>query len=217
MSEIYRYGLLGYPLGHSFSPAYFKRLFGRLGLSETHVYELFALHPAEIPALLARPDIRGLNVTIPYKQVLWPYLTGAGAAAKALGAVNVLRRKDGGWWGENTDVIGFEQSLRRWLAERPGGFAPLPARNRLRAAVVLGDGGASAAVQYVLHGWGLPFDVVTRRPRPLCGSGHGRPLSADVPVGEALGAGVTAAGSPASAGARRAPWRSNPRPLPAVT
>ncbi|MDE7149354.1 MAG: hypothetical protein K2O01_02945, partial [Bacteroidales bacterium] len=135
-------------------------------------YELFACQPEEIPALLARRDICGLNVTIPYKQALWPYLAGASPAALALGAVNVLRRRHGAWWGENTDVIGFERSLQRWMGLPAVGASP-PARQRLRAAVVLGDGGASAAVQYVLHNWGLPFDVVSRRPRPQ-GSGPGR-------------------------------------------
>lgn len=162
---IRRYGLLGYPLGHSFSPAYFQEKFARLGLSGTHTYELFALQPDGIPGLLARTDLCGLNVTIPYKRALWPYLAGAGEAATALGAVNVLRRQNGAWWGENTDVIGFERSLLNWVG-RPGDGAEA-LRHRLRAAVVLGDGGASAAVQYVLQRLGLPFDVVTRRPRPL--------------------------------------------------
>ncbi len=164
-AAIRRYGLLGYPLGHSFSPAYFQEKFARLGLSGTHTYELFALQPDGIPGLLARTDLCGLNVTIPYKRALWPYLAGAGEAATALGAVNVLRRQNGAWWGENTDVIGFERSLLNWVG-RPGDGAEA-LRHRLRAAVVLGDGGASAAVQYVLQRLGLPFDVVTRRPRPL--------------------------------------------------
>lgn len=172
LPEVRRYGLLGYPLGHSFSPAYFAEKFARLGLSETHTYELFALQRDGIPALLARPDICGLNVTIPYKQALWPYLAGASPAASALGAVNVLCRRDGAWWGENTDVIGFGRSLARWVGI-PADRAAEAARDRLRAAVVLGDGGASAAVQYVLHGWGLPFDVVTRRPCPR-GNGGAR-------------------------------------------
>ncbi len=164
-AAIRRYGLLGYPLGHSFSPAYFQEKFARLGLSGTHTYELFALQPDGIPGLLARTDLCGLNVTIPYKRALWPYLAGAGEAATALGAVNVLRRQNGAWWGENTDVIGFERSLLNWVG-RPGDGAEA-LRHRLRAAVVLGDGGASAAVQYVLQRLELPFDVVTRRPRPL--------------------------------------------------
>ena len=175
---IQRYGLLGYPLGHSFSPAYFQEKFSRLGLSDTHTYELFALRPEEIPGLLARTDLCGLNVTIPYKRALWPYLAGAGAAATALEAVNVLRRHHGAWWGENTDVIGFERSLLNWLG-RAGDGAPEALRHRLRAAVVLGDGGASAAIQYVLQNLGLPFDVVTRRPRPLDSGPARRSLTYD--------------------------------------
>lgn len=177
-AAVRRYGLLGYPLGHSFSPAYFQDKFARLGLSGTHTYELFALQPDGIPALLARKDLCGLNVTIPYKRALWPYLAGASEAATALGAVNVLRRHHGAWWGENTDVIGFERSLSGWLG-RAGDGAPEALRHRLRAAVVLGDGGASAAVQYVLQTLGLPFDVVTRRPRPLSSGPARRYLTYD--------------------------------------
>ena len=150
----HRYGLLGYPLGHSFSPAYFKEKFEREGLADTHSYELFSLPFEQVPALLAREDIQGLNVTIPYKQKLWPYLAGVSEAAKAVGAVNVLKRKEGAWWGENTDVIGFERSLCQWLGRK--GFS---------SAVVLGNGGASAAVQYVLGKLGIEFDVVVRTPR----------------------------------------------------
>lgn len=148
-----RYGLLGYPLGHSFSPAYFKEKFEREGLADTHSYELFSLPFEQVPALLAREDIQGLNVTIPYKQKLWPYLAGVSEAAKAVGAVNVLKRKNGAWWGENTDVVGFERSLCQWLG-----------RNGFSSAVVLGNGGASAAVQYVLGKLGIEFDVVVRTP-----------------------------------------------------
>lgn len=153
-ADIKRYGLLGYPLGHSFSPAYFKEKFEREGLADTHSYELFSLPFEQVPALLAREDIQGLNVTIPYKQKLWSYLAGASEAAKAVGAVNVLKRKNGAWWGENTDVIGFERSLCQWWGRK--GFGP---------AVVLGNGGASAAVQYVLGKLGVEFDVVVRTPR----------------------------------------------------
>lgn len=175
----YRYGLIGYPLGHSFSPAYFRDKFVRMGLSETHTYELFALRADEIQdflrdGLAGRREgsmtaggggLCGLNVTIPYKRALWPYLAGAGEAAKTLGAVNVLKPTPDGWWGENTDVIGFEASLKAWLQAGMGGGEVSDWCRRLGAAVVLGDGGASAAVQYVLQRWGLSFDVVSRHPQ----------------------------------------------------
>lgn len=175
--DIRRYGLIGYPLGHSFSPAYFADKFARLGLSETHRYELFALRPDEIPDFLQSARLRGvcgLNVTVPYKRALWPYLSGGGVAAKTLGAVNVLKPTPDGWWGENTDVIGFEDSLRLWLTERTGDADAAALCRHLGAAVVLGDGGASAAVQYVLAGWGLPFDVVSRHPKIRAGEDAAR-------------------------------------------
>ncbi|MDE5735832.1 MAG: shikimate dehydrogenase, partial [Bacteroidales bacterium] len=154
-AAVRRYGLLGYPLGHSFSPAYFQDKFARLGLSKTHTYELFALQPDGIPGLLARTDLCGLNVTIPYKRALWPYLAGAGAAATALGAVNVLRRHHGAWWGENTDVIGFERSLLAWVG-RPGDGAPAAVGPTLPAAGGMGAGGASAARAYLFAQMGVP-------------------------------------------------------------
>ncbi|RZK28704.1 MAG: shikimate dehydrogenase, partial [Hymenobacter sp.] len=98
------FGLIGRSLSHSFSQAYFTRKFARLGLDDCR-YELFELASAhELPALLARqPHLAGLNVTIPYKEQIWPYLTEVAPSAARVGAVNVLEvRADGRLIGHNT-------------------------------------------------------------------------------------------------------------------
>ena len=152
------FGLIGYPLSHSFSKKYFAEKFSREG-REGCYYELFPL-PAigELPELLrAFPNLRGLNVTIPYKQAVIPYLDRLDPDARAVGAVNTIRIREGRCEGFNTDVIGFEQSLRGWLA----GLGRQPER-----ALVLGTGGAAQAVRYVLGRMSIEARLVSRRPGP---------------------------------------------------
>lgn len=146
-----RYGLIGKPLSHSFSQRYFTDKFQREGLSG-HRYELFELDDiAQLPKLLAdSPDLRGLNVTIPYKQSVVPYLHEVDALAAAVGAVNTIRIVNGRLTGHNTDVEGFRRTLLPML----GGAKP--------RALVLGSGGASRAVAYVLKEAGIKFRVVSR-------------------------------------------------------
>ena len=112
------FGLIGYPLGHSFSQRYFTEKFAREGIGEAR-FELFPLENINLlPALLERePDLCGLNVTIPYKQSVLEYLDALDPVARSVGAVNVIRIRHGRRTGFNTDVYGFEQSLRRWLTE----------------------------------------------------------------------------------------------------
>ena len=126
------YGLLGRKLGHSWSPS----IHGALGLEG---YRLIELEPEELPAFLARPDIGGLNVTIPYKRDVMPLCDEIDAAAQAIGSVNTLvRRADGKLCAWNTDAVGF-----RWMAERAGiGLAG-------KKVVILGSGGASLTAQAV--------------------------------------------------------------------
>lgn len=151
------FGLVGYPLSHSFSRKYFTDKFEREGLSGTHRYELFELpDPAEFPALLNRyPDLVGLNVTIPHKQALLRYLDSLDESAEKVGAVNVIRLlPDGSRRGYNSDYYGFRDSLENWEAFR----------NTVRPqALVLGNGGAAKAVRAVLTDLGVPFQTVTRR------------------------------------------------------
>ena len=143
------YGIIGYPLGHSFSPAYFAAKFAREGIDA--LYEAFPLERIEtFPALLtAHPRLRGLNVTTPYKQTVMPYLHELSDDARAIAAVNCISIKEGRLTGYNTDWIGFRDSLQ-----------PLLQPHHL-SALVLGNGGASLAVRYALREMGIPFYTVS--------------------------------------------------------
>ena len=127
------YGLLGYPLGHSFSRAYFNKKFAAEGIDAEYLnFEISSIE--ELPALLdAHPNLRGLNVTIPYKQAVIPYLDDLSDEARAIGAVNVIRIERHGerhhLKGFNSDIIGFTESMRPLLQPHH------------RCALVLGTGG----------------------------------------------------------------------------
>ncbi len=157
------YGLIGYPLGHSFSQKYFTEKFAREGIAGAQ-YELFPLPDITmLPGLLrAHPDLRGLNVTIPHKQAVLPYLDVLDETAAAVGAVNCIRIRAGRLEGFNTDVYGFERSCSANLQvgadpnRQPVGWR--------RSALILGTGGASKSVAFVLKKHGLDFKFVSRRP-----------------------------------------------------
>lgn len=146
-----RYGLIGKSLSHSFSQRWFTEKFAREGLDH-HRYDLFELSRIEeLPDLIREtPGLRGLNVTIPYKQAVIPLLDELDPLAAAVGAVNAIRIEDGRLVGHNTDVAGFRGTLLPVLGER---------RPR---ALVLGTGGASRAVAYVLKEQGIRFRAVSR-------------------------------------------------------
>lgn len=150
------FGLIGKSLAHSFSQTYFTQKFESLGL-QNHQYELFEL-PAigELPALLAQhPHLRGLNVTIPYKEQVWPYLSEISSAAARIGAVNVIDcTPDGRYIGHNTDYMGFRDSLRDFY----------PLRGAEARALVLGTGGSSKAVEAALRELEIPYWLVSRNP-----------------------------------------------------
>ncbi|MDO7875267.1 shikimate dehydrogenase [Hymenobacter sp. ASUV-10] len=151
-----QFGLIGRTLRHSFSQAYFTQKFAALGL-ENHHYELFELADiAELPALLAaHPHLEGLNVTVPYKELVMPYLDELTPTAARVGAVNVIqRRPDGRLIGHNTDYIGFRESLRRFY----------PLRGEEGRALVLGQGGAAKAIAVVLRDLDIPHQFATRNP-----------------------------------------------------
>lgn len=152
-----RYGLIGYPLGHSFSQRYFTEKFEREGIADAR-YDLFPLPDiAGLPGLLAaHPDLQGLNVTLPHKVTVIPYLSGLDETAAAVGAVNVIRIDLGRLTGFNTDVTGFERSLEPWLQIR---------RSKSTRALILGTGGASRAVAYVLQKRHITFQYVSRHPK----------------------------------------------------
>jgi shikimate dehydrogenase len=145
------YGLIGYPLSHSFSKKYFTEKFAREDIQAR--YELFELKDIQdLPALLAQyPNLKGLNVTIPHKQSVIPYLTRLAPSAEKVGAVNVIKiEKDGSLIGHNTDYTGFRITLEAFLA----GKQP--------KALILGNGGAGKAVEAVLKDLNLAYTTIGR-------------------------------------------------------
>lgn len=148
-----QFGLIGFPLGHSFSRAYFTEKFAKEGINaEYNNFELTDI--AQLRELLtANPELRGLNVTIPYKQSVIPYLDELSREAATIGAVNVVRAEpDGRLKGYNSDVYGFTESIR-----------PLLTAGHHAKALVLGAGGASRAVIHGLKSLGMEVTQVSRR------------------------------------------------------
>ncbi len=152
-----RFGLIGYPLSHSFSRDFFTRKFRNEGIDA--IYENFPIASVDelMPLISSLRDLEGLNVTIPYKERVIPFMDELDRVAREVGAVNTIRieRKEGKIFlkGYNTDVFGFETTLRPRL--RPDDTF----------ALVLGTGGAAKAVGYVLRRLGLEVWFVSRRPR----------------------------------------------------
>jgi shikimate dehydrogenase len=147
-----RYGLIGYPLGHSFSRKYFSDKFARERIQGCE-YELFPIEKIEqLPGLLSRyPDLEGLNVTIPYKKEVIQYLTDKTHLPEGLNACNCIRIKGDKLTGFNTDVTGFRLSILPML------------KPHHTHALILGNGGATAAVKHALRGLQLQYAVVSRR------------------------------------------------------
>lgn len=151
------YGLIGYPLDHSWSKNYFEQKFANLGLTD-HQYHLFPLPLVKDLVHLVRntPQLMGLNVTIPFKQSVLKYLQSLDKAAEEIGAVNCIRihrqGEDPILMGYNTDVFGFESSIKPMLK-------PLHSK-----ALILGTGGSAKAVSWVLQKLGIGHLFVSRRP-----------------------------------------------------
>lgn len=152
-----KYGLIGKKIGHSFSANFFNEKFSREGIDAR--YFLFPLEKiSEFPDLIKNnPELQGLNVTIPYKQDVMTYLDELSEAVRKIGAVNVIKfiRKDGRTLlkGFNSDYIGFQESLQPLLSDK------------IKSALILGTGGASKAVDYVLKNFGLKVTFVSRTPK----------------------------------------------------
>ncbi len=151
-----KFGLIGKTLKHSFSKSYFTEKFQKEGIDAQ--YELYELADiAGLKDLLHDPDLVGLNVTIPYKEQVLPYLNAVDPTAEAIGAVNTIRIERRGaepfLTGFNTDFIGFTDSLKTMLK---------PYHQR---ALILGTGGASKAVRYALVQLGIEPTFVSRTPR----------------------------------------------------
>ena len=148
-----RYGLIGHPLKHSQSRFYFNEKFEHEGLDCR--YQHFDLKSIEEihEVMETYPDLCGFNVTIPYKEAIIPLLDEIDPTAKEVGAVNVVTIQNGRLKGYNTDVYGFSQLLERALKGK-----------EVEHALVLGTGGASKAVRYVLKQKNIPFSTVSRSP-----------------------------------------------------
>ena len=141
-----KYGLIGYPLTHSFSPKYFAEKVRDEKINAE--YKAYSLPEVEAFLDLFEQGLSGLNVTIPYKEKVKPFLDKLSAEATAIGAVNTIKKEGDLLVGYNTDVYGFESSLVHCE-----GYKCLANRG----ALVLGTGGASKAIKYVLER--LDFDV----------------------------------------------------------
>ncbi|MDX2046796.1 MAG: shikimate dehydrogenase [Chitinophagaceae bacterium] len=147
-----RYGLIGYPLSHSFSKKFFTDKFEKEGLKDC-VYENFPLEKIEQLGVLIKsdPSLLGFNVTIPYKEQVLHFLAGANQLVKSSGACNCIKIADGKLYGFNTDIIAFEQSLQHKLKPHHSN------------ALILGTGGAAKAVQFVLQKLGIRYQYVSRK------------------------------------------------------
>ncbi len=148
-----QYGLIGYPLTHSFSPAFFKEKFRKEKLKDVR-YDSYPLESlAQLQDLLfQKPEIRGLNVTIPYKESILALLDEVDPLAREIGAVNTILVQRGKLIGFNTDVTGFETAIRPFL------------NSSISSALVLGSGGSSKAVVFALKRLGINALVVSRKP-----------------------------------------------------
>ena len=154
-----KYGLIGFPLGHSFSISYFNQRFQDEGIDA--VYENYEIPNIDALAeiLDSNPELKGLNVTIPYKEKVIPFLDSISPEARAIGAVNVIRVTHRGnkteLKGYNSDVIGFTKSIE-----------PMLDKKWHQKALILGTGGASKAIDYGLRSLGLETVFVSRYERP---------------------------------------------------
>ena len=147
------YGLIGYPLGHSFSRGFFTDKFSREGIDAQYLNFEIPDATMLLDVLRQNPALRGLNVTLPHKQAVIPMLDELSDEAREIGAVNVIRIRDGKLKGFNSDIIGFTESLKPLLQPHH------------KHALVLGTGGASRAICVGLSRLGIDWTYVTRSPR----------------------------------------------------
>ena len=145
-----KFGLIGYPLGHSFSMKYFSGKFQRESIADCQYSNFEIPSITQLPELLEDPELEGLNITIPYKQEVIPFLHKKSRVVEETGACNCIRIKDRKLTGYNTDVEGFDKSLQEKLTVND------------KRALILGTGGSSRAVAWVLQKKGIGFLMVSR-------------------------------------------------------
>ena len=152
-SEMLTYGLLGKNISYSFSKTYFTQKFKDLQLHNCQYLNYDLQDISQLKAILKEnKNLKGLNVTIPYKQEITPFLDTISDEAKHIGAVNTVKIVGGKLMGFNTDIYGFETSLKSITNETNG------------LALILGTGGASKAVHFVLQKLGFDVVFVSRKP-----------------------------------------------------
>jgi shikimate dehydrogenase len=149
------YGIIGNPLTHSFSKKYFSNKFDQEDLN-TFAYQEF-----EIPSIKdlhqlidTLPDLKGFNVTVPYKEEIIDYLDHIDPIAQGIGAVNVVKIIDQKLFGYNSDYLGFDQSFKISYSD-------------YKSAIILGSGGATKAIEYVLRNNNVQYKIVSRNPKDL--------------------------------------------------
>ena len=151
------FGLIGFPLSHSFSKGYFANKF----LKENILDAQYDNYPIESINSLTNlwsnnPSLKGLNVTIPYKKLVIPFLQHPSSVVQSIQACNCIKLHEGAFYGYNTDVIGFEQSLLPHLQPHH------------QKALIFGTGGAAAAVVWVLKKLGITYQLVSRKTSEGC-------------------------------------------------
>jgi shikimate dehydrogenase len=152
-----QFGLIGFPLSHSFSKGYFANHF----LTENILDAQYENYPIESIDSLTdlwknNPDLKGLNVTIPYKKLVIPFLQHTSSVVQSIQACNCIKLHQGALYGYNTDVIGFEKSLLPYLQPHH------------QKALIFGTGGAAAAVEWVLKNFGIAYQLVSRKASEGC-------------------------------------------------
>jgi shikimate dehydrogenase len=146
-----RFGLIGFPLSHSFSKGFFAEKFAKENIANTQ-YENYPIESIDQFKQLweVEPNLEGINITIPYKKAVISFIDHPSSVVKTMNACNCIRKYKGQLYGYNTDVIGFEKSLQPFL------------KAHHQKALILGTGGAAAAVAWVLQKLGISFKYVSR-------------------------------------------------------
>lgn len=147
-----KFGLVGFPLGHSYSKEFFQKKFKELKLKD-HTYELFEMeYLKEFPAIwLRNTDLVGVNITVPHKEKVVQLLDHQDLSVTKVGAANVIMKKKGKLHGYNTDYPAFKESLKNWIGKYKG------------EALILGSGGSSKAVAVALEELKIDCYQVSRR------------------------------------------------------
>lgn len=147
-----KYGIIGNPLGHSFSKGFFTEKFAREGIDAEYLNFQISEIGKLTEVLRENPELRGINVTLPYKTEIIPFLDELSDEAREIGAVNVVQIRNGHLKGFNSDIIGFTRSIQPLL------------KSHHQKALILGTGGASRAIRVGLTRLGLEWKYVSRTP-----------------------------------------------------